>query len=279
MRTIECSGAPRDIGIEQGSAFEREIVAYCEGQGLRPRRFRLPLPRRLAGGPVRGAGVGRETVRHFPHAVECTTGIARAARVDLDALMEDVVASTYAAPGHPLTRPALGFARANPPHGATVGRALADGAPWILRRSRPEVGFASVEAALPWLPGGVVGVNEAGLAAAVVATDAPPRTSGLRAPPAWLLVQECLQRFADLDGAIGWCCERPAAGDFEIVLADGAGELGRISFAGAERSLAYRGQAEVAIGRSDGEPLATASCADATLRVALHGEALSLSAR
>ena len=42
---------------------------------------------------------------------------------------------------------------------------------WVLRRSRPEVGFASVEVTLPWLATAIAGINEGGVAVAMV-----PRT-------------------------------------------------------------------------------------------------------
>lgn len=293
MRRIECKGAPRDLGIEQGLAFAREIGDWCATQGLRPQRFRLPLLRRLAGGAVLGAGVGRETLRHYPHAVECATGIARASRTSLDALMEDVVATAYAAPGHPLTQPAAACAAP----GVGAGRALDATQPWVARRTVPEVGFASVEVVLPWLPGGVVGVNAEGLAVAVAAPAAPPRHVGLRAAPAWLLVQECLQRFADLRGAVAWCLERPSAGCFHLLLADASGGVARVDVDGETRARAPGGHGLEVAGGTEGEraalrarltdgeasaPLAgfaVARCADAALRVELDGEVVELSAR
>ena len=81
---------------------------------------------------------------------------------------------------------------------------------WIVRRSLPEIGFASVELTLPWLAPAVAGVNEKGLAVAIV-PEAAERAALAFSPPALLLVQDCLQRFADLESALEWCARRPAA--------------------------------------------------------------------
>jgi hypothetical protein len=112
------------------------------------------------------------------------------------------------------------------------------GSEWIVRRSRPEVGFRSVELTLPWLATSVAGVNESGVAA-MIAPTAPggPRTAGTPAPSALLLVQECLQRFRDVTGCIDWCLKRPTSGAASIVVADAAGMLAGVALAGDERRV------------------------------------------
>lgn len=240
MHTIECAGAPRDLGLDQGAACRPAIRSWLAASGLAPRRRWLPSVRRLTSGAALGGGVGREVVRHYPHLAERMSGIARASGVSLDALMEDVVASAYSVDGNALALPAIALA-ATSSETAYVARALKGSLPWALRRSSPEVGFASVELTLPWLAGALIGVNEAGLGVAAGTPAEPPRNTGAAAAPAWLLVQESLQRFDELDGAIAWCLTRPASGNFGVVLSDASGDRALVEFAGDTRRLVQRG--------------------------------------
>ena len=110
MHTIECKGAPRDLGLDQGAACTQAIRSWLDERGIARARRGFPNLRRLTSGGVLGAGVGREVVRHYPHLAERMSGIARASGVSLDALMEDVVASTYGVEGSPFAAPAIAFA-------------------------------------------------------------------------------------------------------------------------------------------------------------------------
>ena len=92
------------------------------------------------------------------------------------------------------------------PHGETAQLALALDGPAIVRRTRPEGLFASLELSRPWLPSTLLGVNERGLAVAVA--DSGPEEAGCSAPAA-LLAQDCLERFEALDAALDWCASRP----------------------------------------------------------------------
>lgn len=240
MHTIDCRGAPRDLGLDQGAACTQAIRSWLDERGVtRPRRW-FPNLRRLTSGGVLGGGVGREVVRHYPHLAERMSGIARAAGVSLDALMEDVVASAYGVEGSPFATPAIVFA-AGSDQAPFLGRALEGALPWALRRSSPEIGFASVELTLPWLAGGLVGVNEAGVGAALGTSAEAPRMKGASAAPGWLLVQECLQRFGDLEGAIEWCLKRPVSGNFIILLGDASGDRALFELAGDSCRLMQRG--------------------------------------
>jgi hypothetical protein len=258
MQTLGCEGAPRALGLDQGRPCASAIRAWLEARGLRSKPRAFPALRRLTAGPALGAGVGREVVRHYPHTVERMSGIARAARVPLESLMEDVVASAYGG-GHPLATPAVavatGFGSADPDE-AHIARGFAGGLPWLLRRSRPEVGFASVEVTLPWLAGAVAGVNEAGVAAAVATPLAAPRERGLTAAPAWLLVQECLQRFDGLDASLEWCLRRPSAGAFSLLLAGADGEVAAVDVTDEGTRLRQRGAQSAVAG---GTPAVAAS--------------------
>jgi hypothetical protein len=181
----------------------------------------------FASGPVLGRGPGREFIRHYTHLAERAEGLALGA----DLRLEAVAALLFDAPGA-LARsaPALSVGGDG---GAVVARALPR-APtaserWLLRRSRPEVGFASVEVTLPWLPAAVAGVNEAGLAVALAPGDAPAVLA--------LLVQEGLQRFGDLASALDWCLKRPGEGRGTILLADECGASAAVHFEDAVRRV------------------------------------------
>jgi hypothetical protein len=175
--------------------------------------------------------MGREIARHYPHQCERIQGLARGSGLATEPLLEMFLrASRDELAGEVLAREAPIGARAGA--GARLVRPLAD-ADWLLRRSAPEVGFASVEITLPWLATGVAGVNAAGVAAAV-----DPRV-GLEpsdAPSALLLVQECLQRFEDVAGCLAWALGRPAAGPARLVFGDASGRVAEIEIGGGRRT-------------------------------------------
>jgi hypothetical protein len=87
----------------------------------------------------------------------------------------------------------------------------------------------------PWLPGGVAGINAAGLAIACTTLEASQASQPFAAP-AFLLVQECLQRFESVEGAEEWCAHRPAGGCATILFADAAGGLLGVQVADRERA-------------------------------------------
>ena len=267
MDLIRCEGSPRALGLDQGRACASAIRVWLAARGLpaRPRVF--PGLRRLAGGATLGAGAGREVVRHYPHLVERMSGVARAARVPLASLMEDVVASAYGGGEHPLTAPAAAFAARGPRGAVAVARAFDSKLPWILRASRPEIGFSSVEVTLPWLAGGVAGVNEAGIAAVAAAPPAASIERAVCGAPAWLLVQECLQRFDSLERSLEWCLLRPMAGSFSLLLGDAKGEVAVVEVSAGSRELQQRAAGHAVAG---GEPAARAALCK---RVAQHERA------
>jgi hypothetical protein len=218
------------MGRAQGEACRDEVRRALFDAGV-AQRGRLPaslLP--FIEGPVLGKGMGREIVRHYPHLSERIQGIARGAGQPIASLMELFVRS--ATGGADALAPAPGAARSG--EAPLLLRPISS-ADWLIRRSRPEVGFASVELTLPWLASALAGVNEAGVAA-LVAPREPARRDDL-APAAPLLVQECLQRFHDVAGCIDWCRKRPVSGVASIVVADAQGELAAVEVAGDERRV------------------------------------------
>ena len=220
------------MGQAQGVACRSEICARVDALGTAHRGRRPWSLRPLVAGPVLGGGMAREVFRHYPHLGERIQGLARGAERSIDSLMEVFIRASRAdAAADVLTAEASIAARAG--DSARVARSLPDGG-WIARRSEPEVGFASVEITLPWLPCAVAGVNEGGIAAAVV-SRAGPRAAD--APSALLLVQECLQRFDDIGSCIDWSLKRPAAGCVRFVVASGTGRVAAIEIDGDRRTV------------------------------------------
>jgi hypothetical protein len=246
---IECVGDSRAMGHCQGLACRAAIQASTAAAGVRHRRGRLPSLRALTSGTGLGRGTGREVIRHYTHLAERMAGIARNADVPFSSLMELFCKSTCgAAPDGELVASAVAIGARRVEDvgvGPLVLRTLAgsrfEDSPWILRKSRPEVGFASAEITLPWLATAVAGINEAGVAVAM----APRSTSygagvnagsvnARHAPHAVLLVQECLQRFEDLAGCLDWCRKRPRSGNASLIIADAGAHLAQIEVEGPE---------------------------------------------
>jgi hypothetical protein len=231
LTEIAVEGDPRAMGSAQGRACRDAIRAAVSAASV-ARRGRLPtslLP--FAAGPVLGKGMGREIVRHYPHLSERIQGIARGAGLSVESTMELFVRAAQGRIDTALGDPAPGAVRAG--SAALLCRPLAR-ADWILRRSRPEVGFASVELTLPWLATAIAGVNEKGVAAAVAPVAAG---GGAKAPSVLLLVQECLQRFHDLPGCIDWCRKRPFSGRACILLADASGAAALVNLEDGRRQI------------------------------------------
>ncbi len=246
---IECVGDPRAMGHCQGLTHRAAIQQQIAATGGRTRRKRLPSLSALTSGAALGRGTGREVIRHYTHLAERMAGIARSADVPLASLMEIFCASTSdAAPDGELVTRAIALATRqseNEQGDPLVLRTLAGSSfarsQWILRRSRPEVGFVSAEITLPWLATAVAGINEAGVAVAIVPRSASHgggvnagAVNARRAPHAVLLVQECLQRFGDLDGCLDWCRKRPRSGNVSLIIADAAAHLAKVEVEGTE---------------------------------------------
>lgn len=257
--TIECAGHPRDMGLAQGAAVRTAIREEVERHGLSSQRSRLPSLRALNVGPLRGAGAGRELFRHFAHHAERLEGLARSAGVPMDSILDlHLRVRAGGAAGGLLARRASLRARTVGGEGdgkralleRSLPRPAVDEAGWILRESVPAVGFRSIEVGLPWLVPALAGVNEGGLAvmAGPLLWGQPGREGWT---PSTLLVQECLQRFEDLEGALDWCCKRPVEGEQSFVLADATGAVATLIASGRERRV-QAGEGELYL--EGGEP-------------------------
>lgn len=225
---VDCEGAPRDLGLDQGRACAVALGASYDGLPLAERlRLRLARPDAVT------ARLARDVARYFPRHAETLDGMAHGARVPRAWLVEQLArAATCTASGFGL--PALGATGPFVADAPFVARGLPRA--WMLRRAAPEGGFRALEVAPSWFAGALAGVSEAGLVAAVVerAHDGSPAEC---AAPAALLVQDCLHRFESLGGALDWCLGRPAAGEAELVLADAQGDVATVSISAAGRRV------------------------------------------
>lgn len=217
---IVCAGHPRDMGFAQGRALRENVRSEVARAGLPTRRSRWPSLRAVVSGALRGRGPGRELFRHFAHQAERLEGLAQASDLPLDSLL--ALQLRAGARGE-------------------VGDAVA----WIVRESRPVVGFRSLELTRPWLVPAVAGVNAAGLAVTIGAPSGSVGGTGSEraespraaAAPAILLVQDCLARFEHLAGAIDWCRKRPVDGEHVITLADATGARACVVVSGRLRRV------------------------------------------
>lgn len=213
------------MGIAQGRALGEIVREAVARAGLTTRRSRWPSLRAVVSGPLRGRGAGRELFRHFAHQAERLEGLAQAANLPLDSLLE------------------LQLRLAGDGAGDVGGIGGIGEAGWIVRESRPVVGFRSLELTLPWLVPAVAGVNEAGLAVIGrlpgAGSDSATRTGARRDgdAPALLLVQDCLARFEHLAGALDWCRKRPVEGDEVLLLGDASGARATVEIRGRERRI------------------------------------------
>lgn len=248
---VSGEGAPRDLGLDQGTACAAEIrdrVARIGAAGDWLGRWRPFDAKRLP--PARATA--RDVRRHFPHLDERVIGIARGARVPELAL--HALLSRELGPEGSGARLQMGLDDA----GRLV---VVSPEPGLVRRAEPDAYFASLEWTLPWLPGAHAGVNSGGLAGAVRASGDDP-TDGCAAP-AFLLLQNCLHQFDSVVGAVEWCESRPAGGKAEILLCDAEGE---------RAALVVEGEKRVRVEPASGEPPADGGA----LRIVLDPKARQL---
>ena len=227
IRVIECEGAPRDLGSDQGTHCRAVLNAAYRSRS-RWQRARLRLP-------VESDGRRRtrlEIRRFYPQQAEMMEAMARASRVPLAWLIALLVGNLRSAASEDAL--VLAAASAVTGRGGLLARALPGDA--IVRRSRPTSGFRSIELTQPWRIAPLAGVNETGLAVACLSRSG--EVAGSRhAVPAALLAHDCLRRFDNLDGAIDWLLVRPGGGKSMLVLADPSGEIAGVRADGDERRV------------------------------------------
>ncbi len=231
---IDCEGAPRDLGLDQGRAIGEGVDAELA------RILRRSRGAQRAGDPARDVG------RHFPHLAERMAGLASGARVSRSALA--LALSRAASEPAFLFRPAraVGVAPGLAPRPLLGGRfdLSADrcSVP-IVRSSRPQGGFDSLELTLPWLASALGGVNAEGLAVLLAPSEVAVPEDGATVAearcmaPALLFVQQCLERFDRVGTALDWCLSRPAGGRAALFFADAHGALAGVACDGDRRHV------------------------------------------
>jgi hypothetical protein len=227
IQLVECEGAPRDLGLDQGTQCRTVLnAAYRRQSRWQRARFRL----RAGSDACRQARL--EIRRFYPQQAEMIDAMARASRVPVPWLIAILIGQFRPVPRAESL--VLAAARAMTDRSGLLARALPGGV--IVRRSRPENGFRSIELTQPWRVDPLAGVNEAGLAVACISSFGEIAQSR-HAAPAALLAHDCLRRFDSLDGAIDWLMARPGGGKSTFVLADLAGEIAGVSVDGDDRRI------------------------------------------
>lgn len=235
---ISCEGAPRDLGLDQGRAIGEGVDAELS-RILRSHAFDTAT-----------SELGRDVERYFPHLAERMAGLASGASVERRALVM-ALARASCDPSF-LFRPARAVAVRSP--GPVYGLAArfdlaADRCSTpIVRSSRPNGGFESLELTLPWLAASLGGVNEHGLAAllgppgAALLPGAGREADSPCRAPAFLFVQQCLERFDRVETAVDWCLTRPAHGSGSVLLADAHGAAALVELDAERRHVRTPGE-------------------------------------
>jgi len=180
---------------------------------------------------VENQRLGRDLRRYFPCQAEAIEAMARGARVSSAWLVERLAVCGVGSSADSLALAAGAELTAG---GALLARTSPSDA--IVRRSRPEGGFRSVDLTQPWCTAPLAGVNEAGLAVACI-----PEVNDLDgtscAAPAWLLAHDCLQRFDRIEAAVDWLLARPGGGKSAILLAQADAEIAAVRVHGSNREV------------------------------------------
>ncbi len=224
---LTCEGAPRDLGLDQGRWVRSTLSAsYCAHSTLERLRWRLGRHSETSW------YVARDLRRYFPQQSEAIEGMSRGAGVPGAWLVDKITRESrlVAAKG------SLAFAAASEltDGQAILSRTYPEGS--IVRRCRPDGGFASVEVIRPWATAPLAGINEGGLAVATIPQPSRSNSGGCAAPVT-LLAHDCLSRFESIDAAVDWCMARPGAGGATILLADTSGEIAGVHAEGSQRRV------------------------------------------
>jgi len=263
---VRCEGAPRDLGLDQGSACRAAIRAEAGGQRVSSGWARFGLVAVPSGAPL-----ARDLARHFPHLAERTAGLAAGGGVPFEALL-DLLAREL---GRPEDAPVLDAGPA-PAAPAALRVSLRSPLDVIVRVTRPDGGYPNLTLTRPTLAAALAGVNEAGLAAAGVPLGPPELDEPCQAP-GLLLVEGCLERLDAVEKALEWCERRPGGGRARLLFVDASGACGAVELEGEKRRRIEMPPTAPFAGTSAGID-ARARCLElerpgaAALRVSLDGE-------
>jgi hypothetical protein len=253
LKRLLAGGAPRSAGYAQGASWREQLPrgrmpAWL--RGIRRGDLRSALRRALVS-PGSLVALQRDLERHFPHFAERLAGLAHGAGCSSGSLLEALREFS----GHAVTPrwqegglTAHGFLapRLAAGVGEGSGRASGPGLDWTVRDLSPAGGLRTLSLAPFWLPAGLAGVNERGLCGVALsfAGDAGPQASSSRAQrdaelpiraPAWLLLDQCLERCDDVAKALAWCEARPGTGRAHLLFADARGSRGAVTIDGTAR--------------------------------------------
>ncbi len=266
-RILDCSGAPRDLGLDEGRELAETLrselqLARQQLQRLRPSGGLRPLPN----GP---RAVAEAVLRHFPHLAERSAGLTKGVGVARSRIWpllarelrfhEDCQGSSAGL--------ALGLGAARTGAGPVLAKALdlpaGRESSLLLRRSTPDNDHRSLELSVAGLPAALAGVNQEGLAVLLTSSEHDLTTPQRCAAPPLLFVQDCLQRFTCVENALEWCMTRPVGGRGTLLLADADGELAGIEIDGeTRRSLAPSAAGLICAGRPEALPAAERALAE-----------------
>jgi hypothetical protein len=233
LHEFHCEGAPRDLGLDQGRACRDD---------LRARFVRSPFWERfgiqLGVDGKRSSRLARDLKRYFPQQSEALEGMVRGSEVPQAWLVSRLDRELGADVRTRIGAASAMAADASRSGGVPIVARTLDCEP-VIRYSRPDGGFASVELTLPWFTSALAGVNEGGLAATWVSLPGGLVADGCTAPAA-LLIQDCLARFDSIRGAADWCTGRPCGGRAVILLADAGGDVTALEVDGPTRRMRER---------------------------------------
>ncbi len=270
LDVVHCSGAPRDLGLDQGRAFAGRIAEEAAEIRSDGAVLRWAFEQRSDGPAAR---VRRDTLRYFPHMGERAMGMAAGSGVG-DRALAGLLARAFHASADAAASVLLGGE-------PFLVRTLRPGKSLFLRHSAPDTDFHSVEIALPWRVPSLAGVNERGLAVASVAVEAASGEG--HAAPAVLLTQDVLQRFDLVEKALEWLESRPAGGAADFVLADATGAVAGLEVRPSARPRREPTAGTVVVGEGQGRETLEAAIRSATdlasLVAAVPGPAVVLDPR
>lgn len=219
---VRGEGAPRALGHAQGLTWRYRTEPGWRRWLRGTARPRVPR------------GFGRELAHHFPHFAERVAGLARGAGCPRDVLYGALLgasgAVSWVGEGEEQNDELSGevqlAARSGPPAEFPAN--------WVVRDVAASGGYRALGLAPAWLPAGLAGVNERGLAGvalrfeSVPALTHPPHPASrdceqvVRAP-GWLLLDQCLERCDAAEAAVEWCAARPGGGLARLWFADASG--------------------------------------------------------
>jgi predicted choloylglycine hydrolase len=250
---VICQGAPKEMGLAQGTAAQGKIRAARDDALCRLEAFRLQQPRWLPFWAYRWLAEQRAwrflagpLTRDYPAMSQRLVGIAEGARVGLRAIylfnaLEPLLSSVGGCTACPGACSAV----------AVRGRRSANGEPmiaqnfdylplvqpyYLLRETRPQEMFRALEFTIAPLAGAVDGMNEKGLCITynyAFTTDCPPGS----AAPISMAISDALARCGTVTDAADAITSKPRSGGGLLMLADATGDVASLELSSTRAEL------------------------------------------